>query len=66
MDRKQIKELALECGFKLKSQADGSEDLNEYVYKFAEELIKDRDQLIKELTNDYNKCAAQFGMPLAT
>lgn len=66
MDRKKIKELALECGFKLKTQADGSKDLNEYVYKFADKLIESKDREIEELTNDYNKCARQFGMPLAT
>lgn len=40
MDRKQIKEWALANGFKLKTQPDGSHDLNPYVYQFAEEVIK--------------------------
>ena len=35
MDIKKIKELALANGFKLKEQADGSMDLNAYVYDFA-------------------------------
>ena len=35
-----IKEVALECGFKLKEQPDGSMDLNPYVYAFADKLIK--------------------------
>ena len=35
-----IKEVALECGFKLKEQPDGSMDLNPYVYTFADKLIK--------------------------
>lgn len=39
MDREQIKRLALDSGFKLKTQADGSEDLNEYVYAFAAALL---------------------------
>lgn len=38
MHREQIKELALATGFKLKIQPDGSEDLNPYVYEFAEAL----------------------------
>ena len=35
-----IREVALECGFKLKEQPDGSMDLNPYVYAFADKLIK--------------------------
>ena len=35
-----IKELALECGFKLKEQPNGDLDLNPYVYTFADKLIK--------------------------
>lgn len=35
-----IKDVALECGFKLKEQPDGSMDLNPYVYTFADKLIK--------------------------
>ena len=35
MDIQKIKELALANGFKLKEQADGSTDLNAYVYDFA-------------------------------
>ena len=35
-----IKEVALDCGFKLKEQPDGSTDLNPYVYTFADKLIK--------------------------
>ena len=34
------KKLALEYGFKLKEQPDGSMDLNPYVYTFADKLIK--------------------------
>ena len=39
MNKQDVKKLALECGFKLKEQPDGSMDLNLYVYKFAEELV---------------------------
>ena len=35
-----IKDVALECGFKLKEQPNGELDLNPYVYKFADKLIK--------------------------
>ena len=39
MNKQDVKKLALECGFKLKEQPDGSMDLNHCVYKFAEELV---------------------------
>ena len=38
MDKEKIKALALANGFKLKEQADGSMDLNPYVYQFAAAL----------------------------
>ena len=40
MNKQYIKEVALDCGFKLKEQHDGSMDLNPYVYTFADKLIK--------------------------
>ena len=40
MNKQDVKKLALECGFKLKEQPDGSMDLNPYVYTFADKLIK--------------------------
>lgn len=40
MNREGIKQLALECGFKLKEQPDGSFDLNPYVYEFAEKMYR--------------------------
>ena len=40
MNKQYIKELALECGFKLKEQPNGDLDLNPYVYTFADKLIK--------------------------
>ena len=39
MNKQYIKDVALEYGFKLKEQPNGSMDLNPYVYKFAEELV---------------------------
>ena len=40
MNKQYIKDVALDCGFKLKEQPDGSMDLNPYVYTFADKLIK--------------------------
>lgn len=40
MNREQVKQIALECGFKLKAQLDDTQDLNPYVYVFAERLIQ--------------------------
>ena len=39
MNKEQIKRLALQNGFKLKEQPDGTMDLNPYVYDFAKTLI---------------------------
>ncbi|ENV14701.1 hypothetical protein F965_00047 [Acinetobacter schindleri NIPH 900] len=39
MKNEQIKELALANGFQLKAQANGHDDLNPYVYDFAQALI---------------------------
>lgn len=39
LSRGEVKELALANNFKLKVQPDGSEDLNPYVYDFAQALI---------------------------
>lgn len=39
MNKYEIKQLAIECGFKLKQQPDGGMDLNPYVYQFAERLL---------------------------
>ena len=50
MTKEQIREVALDNGFKLKEQPDGSLDLNPYVYEFAVALI---------LTNDQNRREAQ-------
>ena len=40
MNKQYIKDVALECGFKLKEQPNGELDLNPYVYTFADKLIK--------------------------
>lgn len=40
MTKEEIRKLALECGFHLKMQDDGSKDLNPYVYQFAGKLCE--------------------------
>ena len=37
--KERVRELALQYGFKLKVQPDGTEDLNPYVYEFAYALV---------------------------
>lgn len=39
MNNEQIKKIALDNGFKLKEQPDGSIDLNPYVYEFSRKLM---------------------------
>ena len=41
MEKARIKEIALECGFKVKEQPDGTFDLNPYVYDFDCKIIED-------------------------
>lgn len=36
MTRDEIRSLAIQCGFTTRIQDDGSKDLNEYVYRFAD------------------------------
>ena len=52
MEKSRIKAIALNSGFKLKEQLDGSMDLNPYVYEFAKLLelavLYDRNREIKE------------------
>ena len=40
ISRYEIKAMALGCGFKTKQQSSGEVDLNEYVYDFAELVLK--------------------------
>ena len=54
MTNEDIKKIALENGFKLKIQEDGSEDLNEYVYKFARILAATQNELLFEKLQSYN------------
>jgi hypothetical protein len=53
IDRSTIKQIALEQGFKLKEQPDGSMDLNPYVYTFARVLeTQVRKEIIVSLISD--------------
>lgn len=40
LEKEQVRQLALECGFHLKVQDDGSKDLNPYVYRFADKICE--------------------------
>jgi hypothetical protein len=42
LEKNDIRKLALDNGFKLKSQEDGTMDLNPYVYEFAAALLKSK------------------------
>ena len=57
MNKQDVKSLALECGFKLKEQPDGSIDLNPYVYEFAEKLVSKLSNSLlgelKEMLSEY-------------
>ncbi|MEK6203318.1 MAG: hypothetical protein N2B04_04610 [Psychrobacter sp.] len=46
MTNKQIKEIALANGFKLKEQPNGEMDLNPYVYDFALKLLNKQNVLL--------------------
>ena len=55
MNKKQIKDLALSNGFKLKEQPSGEMDLNPYVYEFASALIAKANERVKELKKELAK-----------
>lgn len=38
LNRNDVRKIALACGFTLRLQTEGSHDLNEYVYKFADAI----------------------------
>ena len=58
LSKDEVKRIALENGFKLKIQDDGSKDLNPHVYDFALVLINEarRDVISKvyEIIEDHN------------
>lgn|GEM_PF-6314595 len=55
MNKKQIKDLALSNGFKLKEQPSGEMDLNPYVYEFASALIAKANERVAIYKRGINK-----------
>lgn len=55
MNKKQIKDLALSNGFKLKEQPSGKMDLNPYVYHFADALLEKANDRVEELERSVDK-----------
>lgn len=56
MTKEEVKTLALAAGFKLKTQPDGGEDLNPYVYRFAGTLLLTaREQRLRDWVTPDNK-----------
>ena len=65
ISKRYIKDIALECGFKLKEQPDGSMDLNPYVYKFAEELVlKLGNSLLGEFKEMLSECITDIDIAI--
>lgn len=54
MHKLQIKEIAIKAGFTLRTQPDGSVDLNKYVYDFANELLAHSEPITVKLTTQPN------------
>lgn len=50
-----IKTIALDYGFKLKEQPDGTMDLNPYVYLFARAMVKEFEQVERLKRSDLIK-----------
>jgi len=55
VNKKQIKDLALSNGFKLKEQPSGEMDLNPYVYEFASALIAKANERVAIYKRGINK-----------
>ena len=60
MNKKQIKDLALSNGFKLKEQPSGEMDLNPYVYEFASALIAKANERVAELELSMGKLRTEI------
>lgn len=68
MTNEEIKAIAVQSGFKLKEQPDGTMDLNPYVYGFARELTEKKDrqiQLLLELVREHQARIASLINKLA-
>lgn len=65
MDNDQIKQIALECGFKLNGETDGEPDLRDYVYKFAKRIsLESKDVALNSVTTEINNNYANNGIYL--
>lgn len=72
MNKEQIKQLALDSGFELKPQPDGTMDLHPYVYQFAAKLLPkgtffylDADGVIFNFHNEHERNEAAENSILA-
>lgn len=55
MDKERVKAIALEAGFELKPQPNGSEDLNPYVYHFANGLLAESSKTSPDAANTFRR-----------
>lgn len=60
MNKQTVKDLALKNGFKLKEQPSGELELNPYVYDFADELVKDKQQELESLKAQLEELEAEL------
>ncbi|GFD85071.1 hypothetical protein KUL150_11300 [Alteromonas sp. KUL150] len=60
MNKKQIKDLALSNGFKLKEQPSGEMDLNPYVYDFADALLEKANERVGKLEKERSNLSAKY------
>lgn len=60
--RKTVMDVALNNGFTLRQQEDGTSDLKEYVYKFGELLVKHKDDVdMKNVVGSLKKYLIESG-----
>jgi RNase P/RNase MRP subunit p29 len=64
VNKKQIKDLALSNGFKLKEQPSGEMDLNPYVYDFADALLAKANEREKRLEKILQRYESEQLQPL--
>lgn len=64
MNKKQIKDLALSNGFKLKEQPSGEMDLNPYVYDFADALLTKANERVNRLEKILQRYESEQLQPL--
>lgn len=65
MTNEDIKSIALVSGFRLKEQADGTQDLNPYVYDFARRLMRlQNGRIISSMSDFYIGSSAESGLSM--